>query len=177
MSDSVFLDSNFIKKPGIICVLLHLLKNAFGADELFAILNMLNNSSFFSMLSQKLIKNGFDKGIVEDALLWLLILNKQISENVEYKADNSCRIFSKFEMQTLDSKSVDFITWLESKGVLTPLAREIVINQLFLLRESIDDFSVKIVVMMVLIAKPAMDFEIKFIEDLIFEKSNKEVAH
>lgn len=83
-------------------------------------------------LSRKLAAVGFEAEDIDRALTWLNALD---SLDAEAPAGIGTRCFSADEWRRLDPEGIGFLTHLENTGLLTPQAREWVIDQALALED------------------------------------------
>lgn len=96
---------------------------------------------------------GFDKKTIMDAAEWINNLIKLQTTKINFAKENSWRVFSPDEIAKLNTECRDYILLLDQTKILTPKTREIVIDQLMLLKQPITITEVKIVVLLVLTNK------------------------
>lgn len=105
-------------------------------------------------LLNKLQHAGFSVAKIEMALDWLTSLAQQQMTEHDLNEVDSVRIFAPEEIAKIGEDNLTFITILEDAEILNPATREIVLNQLLLLKQ--DDISlteVKLVAFMVLVSQ------------------------
>jgi Smg protein len=84
-------------------------------------------------LSRKLAAVGFEADDIDRALNWLNALD---SLDEEASAGEGRRCFTEDERRRLDPEGIGFLTHLEDSGLLTPQAREWVIEQALALEDT-----------------------------------------
>lgn len=104
-----------------------------------------------ALLSRKLSAVGFESEEIEDALHWLdgLVLGAQ-DPRAPAPTTHSVRIYLPAERRLLGDEALGFITFLESSGVLTPTARELVLERASACGHPLPLHELKIIVLMVL---------------------------
>lgn len=120
-------------------------------------------------LQMKLLEAGFDHDEIEHAFAWLEGVLEQGSESGPER-DHAFRVYSDDEQMMLDVDARGFLMQLEQIGVLSPSARETVIERAMALGEDeIDVERLKWIVLLVLFAKPGEEQAFAWMEDLVFE--------
>lgn len=89
-------------------------------------------------LSRKLAAVGFEADDIDRALDWLNALD---TLDADAPAGEGQRCFTDEERRRLDPEGVGFLTHLETAGLLTPQAREWVIEQALALEDEDDEVS------------------------------------
>lgn len=101
-------------------------------------------------LTRKLTSVGFESEEIEEALTWLDGLANAAQAYVGNQAEHSMRIYSAREQEHLGQRSIGFINFLESAGVLPPPMREMVIDRASAIPgEPLNLEDLKIIVLMV----------------------------
>lgn len=101
-------------------------------------------------LARKLTAIGFESDDVEEALSWLDGLASAAQAYVGTQAERSMRVYSAQEQEHLGQRSIGFISFLESAGVLPPPMREMIIDRASAISgETIDLEDLKIIILMV----------------------------
>ena len=121
-------------------------------------------------LHSELIEAGFPSSDINQAFEWLEDLAVQQHQIQAPQTENAIRIFSDRECERLDAESRGFLLFLEQMGILTPEARERVIERAMALET--DDFDIsqlKWVVLMVLFNQPGAEAAYAWMEDLVFD--------
>lgn len=89
-------------------------------------------------LTRKLTLAGFDNDEITQALDWLSELAEL--ETDSYPAalaqSHSFRCYASFEMEKIDAEGRGFIMFLEQAGILNPLQRELLIDQVLAMDEN-----------------------------------------
>jgi Smg protein len=86
-------------------------------------------------LSRKLAAVGFEAEDIDRALNWLTAL-ETLDPYVDIPADQGVRCYSSDERRRLDPEGIGFLMHLEQAGLLTPQAREWVIDQALALEDA-----------------------------------------
>lgn len=120
-------------------------------------------------IEDSLSEVGFSKKETEKAMAWLdgLADWRNNSEQMTVSA-KSIRIFSTSELRLLPKECVDYIIQLSNKGILDPLAREMVIERSIALaksNEQLDLEKVRWVAMMILFNLPDQEHLFAMLED------------
>ena len=121
-------------------------------------------------LHSELMEAGFPASDINQAFEWLEGLSVQQHQMQAPQAENALRIYSARECERLDAESRGFLLFLEQMGILTPDARERVIERVMALET--DDFDLsqlKWVILMVLFNQPGAEAAYAWMEDLVFE--------
>ncbi len=101
-------------------------------------------------LARKLTAVGFESDEIEEALSWLDGLANVAEAYVGTQSERSMRVYSTQEQDHLGQRSIGFISFLESAGVLPPPMREMIIDRASAISgESIDLEDLKIIILMV----------------------------
>jgi len=120
-------------------------------------------------LHTELVEAGFPSSEINQAFEWLegLAIQHQVQSP---QTDHALRVYSTLEEERLDTESRGFLLFLEQMGILTPEARERVIDRVMALET--DDFDLnqlKWVVLMVLFNQPGAEAAYAWMEDLVFD--------
>lgn len=88
-------------------------------------------------LSRKLSLAGFDDDEISQTLDWLTDLAEQNTGDYPAKLSqsNSFRCYAPIEMEKIDTEGQGFIMFLEQTGILNPLQRELLINQVITMND------------------------------------------
>ncbi len=86
-------------------------------------------------LALKLSTAGFDQDEIDQALAWLDELAELDPERQGELAATGTRVYSQEEMERLDPEARGFLAFLENAGLLSPYAREWVIERALALKE------------------------------------------
>lgn len=112
---------------------------------------------------------GFPAPEIERAFNWLEDLATGTPPAV-MQAEHSLRLFSEQETGRLDTECQGLLLFLEQKGVLNPISRELVIDRAMALEnEDFDIEQLKWVVLMVLFNQPGEEAAYAWLEDMVFE--------
>lgn len=120
-------------------------------------------------IEDSLSEVGFSKKEAEKAMAWLdgLADWRKNSEHVAVGA-KSVRIFSSSELKLLPKECVNYIIQLSNKGILDPLAREMIIERSIALakgNEQLDLDKIRWVTMMILFNLPDQEHLFAMLED------------
>jgi Smg protein len=121
-------------------------------------------------LHTELMEAGFPSRDINQAFEWLEDLAVQPHQVHAPQTENALRVYSDIESERLDAESRGFLLFLEQMGILTPEARERVIDRAMAL--DTDDFDLnqlKWVVLMVLFNQPGAEAAYAWMEDLVFD--------
>lgn len=121
-------------------------------------------------LHTELMEAGFPASDINQAFEWLEGLSVQSHQTHAPETGNALRIYTDAESERLDTESRGFLLFLEQMGILTPEARERVIERAMAL--DTDDFDIgqlKWVILMVLFNQPGAEAAYAWMEDLVFE--------
>lgn len=113
-------------------------------------------------ISADLCDAGFEQGVADKAIKWILDLSHEVGTVDVYDAGDtyeimsgSVRIYSPYESELFDVSCRGYLLSLEQRGILVPINREQVIAQTMALHDSgIDVSLLKWVAMMVLYNHP-----------------------
>ena len=133
-------------KENVLDVLIYLFENyMFDNDEI---------EPDQEMLSVELVQAGFDQAMIDRAFQWLenlAILCEEHNEDDMGSAPGAVRHYHELEAEQINVEAQGLILKLEQCGVLNPVSREMVIDQLMALgSENIDLEHIKWVILMVL---------------------------
>lgn len=122
-------------------------------------------------LLPKLEQAGFKKPTIIQALGWLSNLAQAVKESANEQSNIGFRVFNPYEEKLLSKECRGFILSLEQQGILNPLTRELVINQVLdLAAEGIDHSLIKWVTLMVLFNQPNEDKALACMEYLVLDE-------
>jgi len=103
-----------------------------------------------AQLTRKLSAVGFENDEIEEALRWLDGLADAARSYDGQQSETSLRVYSAAENEHLGERSIGFISFLESAGVLPPPMREMVIDRAMAATGGpIDVEDLKVIVLMV----------------------------
>jgi Smg protein len=121
-------------------------------------------------LHSELLEAGFPSRDINQAFEWLEDLAVQPHQVHAPQTGSALRIYSDTECERLDAESRGFLLFLEQMGILTPDARERVIDRAMALNtEDFDIGQLKWVVLMVLFNQPGAEAAYAWMEDLVFD--------
>jgi Smg protein len=121
-------------------------------------------------LHSELLEAGFPSRDIHQAFEWLEDLAVQPHQVHAPQTGNALRIYSDIECERLDAESRGFLLFLEQMGILTPDARERVVDRAMALdTEDFDIGQLKWVVLMVLFNQPGAEAAYAWMEDLVFD--------
>lgn len=123
-------------------------------------------------LQSKLVEAGFKPNEIEKAFDWLEGLSSfQDGPELTDPAPKTTRVFHSSELAKLDRECRGFMIFLEQAQVLSPLARELVIDRVMALdEEEIDLEQFKWIIMMVLFNLPGEEASYSSMENLVLEE-------
>jgi Smg protein len=140
-------------------ILLYLFENYLGTEQELV--------SDPDTVRVELLEAGFPPPEVSKAFAWLEPLAE---ENVLLSGTPSQRIFAPQEMERIDVECRGLIIHLEQSGILSPNSRELVIDRLLALDETILTLeNLKWVVLMVLFSQPEEELAFAQMENLIYD--------
>jgi Smg protein len=122
------------------------------------------------LLMAELEKVGFNSATIDKALNWLEGLIT-VQENIDIgSTSNSLRIYNYSEIHRLNSEIRGFLLFLEQKGILNTVTRELVIDRLMAIEDQeIGLHHVKWVILLVLFNQPNEEVALACMETLILE--------
>lgn len=88
-------------------------------------------------LALKLSMAGFDQAEIEQALTWLDGLSELDPEGEDGLSHYGMRLYNDLEIMRLAPEGRGFLTYLENAGLLSPYAREWVIERALALEEQV----------------------------------------
>jgi len=147
-------------KENIFDVLMYLFEN-YMEDEI----EILPDSS---VVKTELLEAGFEQPEVNKAFDWLESLSLQHA--IQPSITPTFRIFCPEEKAKLNLESINFIMFLEHKGILNPANREIVIDRAMALdNEEISMEKLKWIVLMILLSQPDEEMAFSRMEDIVYD--------
>lgn len=121
-------------------------------------------------LHAQLTDAGFRHHEIDKAFDWLEGLASQPEEDTLAPVGSGPRVLSRQEEHRLDPACRGFLLTLEQKGVLSPLARERVLERVMALEsEDVDLEQLKWVIMMVLFNLPGQEATYTWLEEMVFD--------
>ncbi len=112
---------------------------------------------------------GFERRAIDCAFDWLLSVNDDSKQPIKQSAD-AIRVYSPIELSILDEEGVDFISYLESTGILTPTTRELLLNGLLNLNaDNIDVDDLQWLALIILFSQPDEEQAFASMESLMFD--------
>ena len=138
-------------KQNVVDVLMYLFENIIGEDT--------HIDPERDLVVNRLEELGFPQHEILRAFDWLEDLSDIQHESTgrEQQAQ-SIRIYSDLEKMILDQESIGFLIFLEESGILTPVTRELDIEQL------------KWIVMIVLYSHPGEENAYAWMESMVFDQ-------
>lgn len=147
-------------KENIFDVLMYLFEN-YMEDEI----EILPDSA---VVKTELLEAGFEQLEVNKAFDWLESLSLQRA--IEPSVSTTFRIFCAEEKAKLNLEAIDFIMFLEHKGILSSANREIVIDRAMALdNEEISMEKLKWIVLMILLSQPDEEVAFSRMEDIVYD--------
>jgi Smg protein len=128
-------------------------------------------------ITRQLADAGFAEDEITDAIDWLRDLDQVASDAVALRAPSAgaFRVYAGFEVGRLTPSGVDFLTFLETEGQLTPTQREIVIERALAVREApVPLARLKVIVLMVLWSQQ-VDIDALMLEELLDDGTGREL--
>ncbi len=124
------------------------------------------------MLQSKLVEAGFRPKEIEKAFDWLEGLSDfQEGPELRDPAPKTTRVLHPLELSKMGPECHGFLVFLEHAEILSPLARELVIDRVMALdEEEIDLEQFKWIVMMVLFNLPGEEASYNSMENLVLEE-------
>jgi Smg protein len=151
-------------KENVFDVLMYLFENYYMDDDNPVIPDR-------ESVQQELSKAGFPSQEIDRAFQWMEGLAGDTTPPT-IQAERSLRLFSRREMDRLDTECRGFILFLEQMGVLSPTSRELAIDRAMALEnEDFDLDQLKWVVLMVLFNQPGEEAAYAWVEDLVFDNT------
>lgn len=141
-------------------VLMYLFENY--ADEEFSSLQDQDG------LRAELAGAGFPEEEIEHAFAWLDGLAERRAQVLDGGQAGTLRVFAPAETRRLDVASRGFLLYLEQLGILSPQARELVLDRVMALDEEIDIVRLKWIVLLVLFNQPGAEDAFAHMEDLVY---------
>lgn len=112
---------------------------------------------------------GFAKNTIDEAFDWLSALNESHAQLLPQSA-GAIRIYQGLESEKLDDECIDFITYLEGAGILSPHTRELLINSLLHLNaDNIDVDDLQWLALIILFTQPEQEQAFASMESLMFD--------
>ncbi len=112
---------------------------------------------------------GFEKNTIDHAFAWLLSINEESLQPIAQSPD-AIRFYTPTEWAILDEEGIDFISYLESTGILTPTTRELLLNGLHNLNaDNIDVDDLQWLALIILFSQPDEEQAFASMESLMFD--------
>jgi len=112
---------------------------------------------------------GFERNAIDSAFDWLLSVNDDSKQHINQSAD-AIRVYAPLELSILDEEGVEFISYLESTGILTPTTRELLLNGLLNLNaDNIDVDDLQWLALIILFSQPDEEQAFASMESLMFD--------
>jgi Smg protein len=125
-------------------------------------------------LTHELTEAGFARGEIRKAFNWLeglSLLREQPPALVLGGTSGGVRHYTRAEQEKLSAECRGFLLSMEHSGVLTPRARELVIERVMALEvEEITLEQLKWVMLMVLFNQPGQESAYDALEDMVFDE-------
>ena len=128
-------------------------------------------------LTKRLTAAGFDDEEISEALAWLSGLEQITQESIAVgpESDDAFRIYAKVEVDRLGTEAINFLSFLEHAGQLTPTQREIAIERALAIEETpIPLEMLKVIVLMVLWSQQ-VDIDVLLLEELLHDGSERDL--
>lgn len=123
-----------------------------------------------SQLMEQLQSIGFSKQLIYKAFEWLSNLEIQSNTPMEAPSVDAFRVLAEHEKMLLDDECQSYILTLEEMGILKPVTREMMLNQVLeLAEEGIDISLIRWVTLMVLFNQPDEDQALQAMEFLVLD--------
>lgn len=119
-------------------------------------------------LRAELLAAGFPDEEVIHAFAWIDGLVEQRQQPLRLGVSGVLRIYAAQERDRLSVECRGFLLYLENLGILTPEARELVVDRVMALTEEVDLERLKWVVLLVLFNQPGAEDAFAQIEDMIY---------
>ncbi|WP_154224287.1 DUF494 domain-containing protein [Marinicella rhabdoformis] len=147
----------------IIDVLVYLFENYMSEHVNLKEQNTLNH------IYHGLEEAGFAKPTIDEAFDWLTALGENQAQ-LKPQSNDAIRIYQGLESEKLDDECIDFITYLEGSGILTPHTRELLINSLLHLNaDNIDVDDLQWLALIILFTQPEQEQAFASMESLMFD--------
>jgi len=128
-------------------------------------------------ITRQLADAGFEEDEISDAIDWLRDLDQVSSGAVALRAPTAgaFRVYAGFEVGRLTTRGIDFLTFVEAEGQLTPTQREIAIDRALAVRETpVPLARLKVIVLMVLWSQQA-DIDALMLEELLDDGTGRDL--
>ncbi len=147
----------------IIDVLVYLFENYLS--EQTNLNEQYTKNSIYSGLEQA----GFEKTTIDNAFAWLLSINEDSHQPI-LQSPEAIRFYTPAEWAILDEEGIDFISYLETTGILTPTTRELLLNGLHNLNaDNIDVDDLQWLALIILFSQPDEEQAFASMESLMFD--------
>lgn len=147
----------------IIDVLVYLFENYLSEQS------NLNEQYTKNSIYQGLEQAGFETNTIDQAINWLININDEPQPKIN-QAEDSFRVYSPLEVELLEQEGIDFISYLESTGILTPTTRELLLNGLLNLNtDNIDVDDLQWLALIILFSQPDEEQAFASMESLMFD--------
>ena len=112
---------------------------------------------------------GFAKTTIDEAFDWLSTLSDNQAQ-LKPQSEGAIRVYQGLESEKLDEECIDFITYLEGSGILSPTTRELLINSLLHLNaDNIDVDDLQWLALIILFTQPEQEQAFASMESLMFD--------
>ncbi len=121
-------------------------------------------------IANEMLQAGFAKTEINKALNWFDDLNciKQSVAGKKPITQHALRAFTDYEMDKITSEARGYLLFLEQVNIMDPMSREVVIDRVMALEQSIVDLpELKWVALMVLFSQTEKRQQLKLMEDLV----------
>ncbi len=133
-----------------------------------------------SALAIKLNAAGFHVSEIEQVLNWLgelQFIQHDESYPLSLMASQSARVYSMDEQQRLEMEGMGFLTYIQQSGMINPLQREWIVNQVMALKddEQVDE-KLRWITLVVLWSQHP-DQSMLWLEDMLFNHNAAPTMH
>jgi Smg protein len=131
-------------------------------------------------LSDALEKAGFTENEILNAFLWLegWAKHRENTNHLEEHLSMNIRLYAPEEQQKLTQEAIGFLMFLEQGGIVTPKMRELIIDRALAVEmPHITLEEIKWISLIILFCQSDEDFELSWLENLIFAETGHESLH
>lgn len=127
-----------------------------------------------------LLKAGFEQAEIARAINWfdgLTIIKNQVTSPNNQLSLKATRVFTIDEINKISLKARSYLLSLEQAGIIDGHTREMIIDRVMALEESIDIAEVKWVTLMALFSQADKKDQLKLMEDIILLHEQSGLKH
>ena len=158
-----------IIKQSVVDVLMFLFERYLDDEELNETSHVTDERDSIQLQLEEM---GFHNNEINQAFDWLdsLAASQQDNQLIPLK-ETSTRIYSEKEKKLINLESIGFLNFLEQTNILTPITRELILDRVVALGQSLDAEQLKWIIMIVLHSHPGEENALALMEDFMFDET------